>query len=331
MPTLDKEQEKLLEQWDKAPLDAAALKLINASRNSLLYLHRAAKMPRCDWGLDYDDGIMLLLPHLGKARDLARLAALHARHEFDQGHWQAGIDDAKAIMVLGRHAGRDRTLISLLVRCLIEGITVDLVAPYVPELKAAPAKVTSMPAALSLPQIIVLEKKYMAGWVIKKLKAADQQKKGSWRQLWKEMLAMSEISDPIENVETVEEAAKMMENVLPVYDELAKMAALPKDEFDAQYPEFKRRSKAANPVAGTLLPAIDLVLAKERRHHARMAMLLAAIAVAQEGPDKLKDIKDPFGAGPFEYRALDSGFELKSKLLFEDKPVTLTIGQKAKK
>jgi hypothetical protein len=50
------------------------------------------------------------------------------------------------------------------------------------------------------------------------------------------------------------------------------------------------------------------------------------MAVVQGGPDRLKDFKDPFGDGPFEYRALDRGFELKSKLLFRDQPVTLTVG-----
>ena len=48
------------------------------------------------------------------------------------------------------------------------------------------------------------------------------------------------------------------------------------------------------------------------------------------GPDKVKATKDPFGDGPFEYRKLDRGFELKSKLVNQDKPVTLTVGQRKK-
>ena len=91
MPTLDKDQEKLLEQWSKVPLDAAALKLIEMSQGSLEYLHRGAKLLRCDWSLDYEDGSFLRLPYLPKARTLARLAALHARHEFEQGHWKGGM------------------------------------------------------------------------------------------------------------------------------------------------------------------------------------------------------------------------------------------------
>src|SRR5262245_13141190 len=82
LPALDKDQEKLLDQWNKVPLDAAAQKLIEKSRNSRVYLQRGAKLPRCDWSLNYEDGIFLLLPHAGKSRALARLVALHARHEF---------------------------------------------------------------------------------------------------------------------------------------------------------------------------------------------------------------------------------------------------------
>jgi hypothetical protein len=57
-----------------------------------------------------------------------------------------------------------------------------------------------------------------------------------------------------------------------------------------------------------------------------MAMLLAGIAFVEGGEAKLKTIKDPFGTGPFEYRALDKGFELKSKYQYEGQPVILQIG-----
>jgi hypothetical protein len=80
-----------------------------------------------------------------------------------------------------------------------------------------------------------------------------------------------------------------------------------------------------------LLPDIAELLAKQQRNETRMAMLLASVAVVESGPEALKDIKDPFGNGPFEYRALDKGFELKYKLTYENKPVTLTVGQPATK
>jgi hypothetical protein len=57
-----------------------------------------------------------------------------------------------------------------------------------------------------------------------------------------------------------------------------------------------------------------------------MALFKAALAVVQDGTGKLKNIKDPSGDGPFEYRVTGNGFELKSKLLINSKPVILRVG-----
>ena len=99
----------------------------------------------------------------------------------------------------------------------------------------------------------------------------------------------------------------------------------PRDEVDAEYPAFVQQARAPSVVAEVLLPAMDKALSKMRRSEARMAMLLAAILVVEDGPESLKDIQDPFGPGPFEYRALERGFELRSALVVEGEPVTLTV------
>jgi hypothetical protein len=111
-------------------------------------------------------------------------------------------------------------------------------------------------------------------------------------------------------------------------DQLIKIAALPWKEFDAQYPEFINKTKTPNPHTGFLLPSLDKYVAAQRRGQAQMALFKAALAVVQGGPDGLNGIQDPFGDGPFEYHPLD-GFELKSKLVFKDQPVTLTVGRAA--
>jgi len=71
----------------------------------------------------------------------------------------------------------------------------------------------------------------------------------------------------------------------------------------------------------------DGIIAGVRRHETQMALFKAALTVVKGGPDKVKDIKDPFGNGPFEFRALDNGFELRSKLPFKGRPVMLTVGR----
>lgn len=331
MPALDKTQEKLVDEWYKAPLDTAAKKLIADCENSMLFLRRAAKLPQCDWALEYDDGISLLLPHIAKARTLSRLAALHARQAFESGNRAVAQEDAKSIMVMARHIGRDSIMICILVRFAIEHTVVDLLAPYVPELNVPREKVlaefAALPPGATLEESIHTEKRFMVEWLLKKLKDAEQTKNGSWRIVWKGVLDIPEASDAIKNIESLEKAVQMTEALLPLYDELAKLLALPNDGFDTQYAAFQERWKAANPLAAIFLPAVNKIRAAEQRNTARMEMLLAAFAVAQDGPDALKTIKDPFGKGPFAYEARGKGFELRSVLKFDNKPVTLSVGK----
>ena len=119
----------------------------------------------------------------------------------------------------------------------------------------------------------------------------------------------------------------MVEDLLPLDDQLAKVAGLPWRDFDAQYPEFIKNAKASASLSGYLLPSLDKYVATVRRNETQRALFQAAIAVVRGGPDALKEVPDPFGDGPFAYRALDKGFELKSKLLFKGQPVTLTAGK----
>jgi hypothetical protein len=334
LPTLDKDQEKLLAECSKVPLDAAALKLIDRSRMSRAYLHRGVKLQRCDWSLEYQDGIRLHLPHLGKTMTLARLTALHARHEFEQGHGKAGAEDVTALLKLARHMEMDPMLIHNLVGYAIERIAIEAAAPYLPELKsvlpeAASAVLAGPPVGATLPQMVLLEKQIAAVWLIQELKKVEQSREGSWRDVWKEIFESGESPDrdAAKAARTFGQAIKLLEDLLPSYDRLAKVTALPPKEFDAQYPEFVKKAKAANPLAGYVIPNMGKFIDAQRRHEVQLALFKAALAVVQDGPDKLKDVKDPFGDGPFEYRALDKGFELKSKFLLKGQPMTLVVGR----
>ena len=332
MPALDKDQEKLLADWSKVPLNETALTLVAASEESRRYLLRGAKLRGCDWGLDYEDGIELLLPHLNKAREMARLAALHARRELEQGHVEAAAADATAILALGRHVGSEPIAISILVCYSIEANAVDLLAAYLPEMQAlAPGIVSTYealpPAATLQRAYLTMEKELTLRWLVKKLREAEASKKGAWRDVWKNAVDRPGGVDTVNRIDSFEQAVKLTEDLLPICDELATLVALPAKEFDARYPEFKKKTEAAHPLAGCFLTTPDGVLFAQRRNQVRMELLKAAIAVVRGGPEKLAAIKDPFGTGPFAYRRLDKGFELKSKLLFHNQPVSLTVGQ----
>lgn len=329
MPALDSDQEKLLGGWNKVPLDEAALKLIAASEKSRLYLGRGAKLRRCDWSLNWEDGMELLLPYLAKSRDLARLAALHARHEFEQGRGETGIEDVTAILALARHVGSEPIMVCILVRYLLEMIAIDAVSPYLPELKAhAPKFVTALaaPGGVTLSEAFLAEKEHMLQWLVQTLKKAEEKQPGAWRDVLKRAVG-AEGEEVVKQVGTYERAIALTEAVLPVSDQLAKFVTLPRKELDAQYPEFKKKTKAANLLASHLLSSVEKMLAAQDRNQAQVALLRAALDVVKDGPDSLKQSKDPFGDGPFEYRAFDRGFELKSKLLYNGEPFALTVGR----
>jgi hypothetical protein len=328
LPALDASQEKLLETPPDAPLNEAAVKLIDQSHASLLYLHRGAKLRKCDWGLDYRDGIDMLLPHVAKARTLARLAALDARRAFEAGQSERARDDAYGMFALARQVGGDHTLVSMLVCYSIEEMAIDAVAPYLPEVNASYDEAVKMfqtlPPSPPLSQGVFCEK-LLTRSIIRQLQQAEERRAGSWRKIWQVGM---EAPEPLRSVESLEKLVQYMEDFQSVYDELAQLTTFPPREFDAKYPAFVERAEAASPVAKLLLPAMQKVVAAQRHSQARTEMMLAAIAVIENGPEQLESIKDPFGDGPFEYRKLDEGFELSSMLEVEGKPVTLVIGQK---
>lgn len=327
LPTLDADREKLLENWAEAPLDNATDKLLSEAHASLMFLNRGAKLRKCDWGLDYNDGISMHLPYLAKAKTLARLAALDARRGFDVGQNDRARDDLMGTMALARQVGGDYTLVSMLVCYAMENIVVDAVTPHLPQLGASyadsVAMFNSLPPSPKLDHAVMCEKR-MATTIIRQLKEAEAHRPGSWRETLQAMMG-PENPNPFKNAKSLDEVIHQMQDFLATYDELARLVALPPAEFDVKFPAFVERARAANPVADLLLPAMDKVLAASRRREVRMSMLLAAIAVVESGPDKLADIKDPFGDGPFSYRKLERGFELSSKLLDDGKPVTLTV------
>jgi hypothetical protein len=340
LPTLDEDQAKLLQNWKEVPIydESAALKLIDASRMSRMYLHRGAKLQRCDWSLDDEDGPGQIMSHCPRSLNLARLALLHARHEFEQGRWKEGWEDVTDVLKLGRHVGTDPPLVVKWVAYRIETSATEAAAPYLPALKpilpeAASAVLDTLPAGPTLQQMILEEKRTGLVWTIQELRKAEQRKEGSWQGVWRDLVdppwleSQNRDLASLQSVKTYEQAVKRLEDLLPFYDELARVIALPWKEFDAQYPELVKKAKARDLWGFDRLNEPDGIITGVRRHETQMALFKAALTVVKGGPDKVKDIEDPFGNGPFEFRALDNGFELKSMLLFKGQPVMLTAGK----
>lgn len=332
MPPRDEAQQDRLRTWPTTSLVDAARKLVADSGNSFLYLRRGAALPRCDWSLNYEDGVGLLLPHLDKARTLTLLACLKARVALADGHPTDGVDDLLAAMTLGRHVA-DPIMVSLLVDHNIEYNAADALALLLPKLDGQTLKhiaehLDKLPAAATIEQTLGTEREYFTGWSIRQLKEWERAGAKDLKAKVRSWIGSSPEEEVILKLVDDTSATRLirgLEGLGPFFDEQRRLAGLPRDQFVAQFPEAVKR-QAADPVASVMMPALSKVIDARDRNRARLALLQAAVAVARDGQVALAGHADPFGKGPFQYTARPTGFELRSALTIDGKPVALVVG-----
>ncbi|VAX42717.1 hypothetical protein MNBD_PLANCTO03-1098 [hydrothermal vent metagenome] len=75
----------------------------------------AASLPECDFGLQYQDGWVMLLPHIQKLRDICRTLSADAYRLAADGEYDKAADRLEAIYNIGQQIKDDRVLISSMV------------------------------------------------------------------------------------------------------------------------------------------------------------------------------------------------------------------------
>ena len=84
-------------------------------------IEKASALESADWGVEYDDGVNALLPHLGKIRQTSRLLAADARRLIVGGQSDKAAGRVAAMFGLARHCTGDRVLISSMVGAAVAG------------------------------------------------------------------------------------------------------------------------------------------------------------------------------------------------------------------
>jgi hypothetical protein len=334
LPPMDEQQRAIAENVAAANLNPAAIRLIDASANSLKQLHRGAAIRECDWGLHHEDGPMLLLPHLAKARDLSRLACLRARAEFQKGDTAGAAEDLADALTLARHSGQDATLIAILVQDAIEQMTINVAAANLsgvksPALQGFSNRLSQLPPGGSMKESAVgIERQFGLDWLIDQLKSVKPDE--NWQDRIAGIIGAGEGTPTLQDLikssgGDVQNVIKRLEASRPYYEQMLPLFDLPPEQFhpraEALYKQF-----ATDPWGKMMLPDYTKVYDKHMSAEVRLAMLRAAVAMAEGGPNALKNSKDPVGGAAFEYHTTPNGFELRSKLTIDGKSVTLTVG-----
>jgi hypothetical protein len=342
LPTLTHdEQAKLNQNYLTMPLDARARELVGKADYALKMMRRGAALPRCVWGISYEDGIFVRIPHAEATRALSALACLRARLRFEEGRNAEAIDDLVAAMTLGRHVSLEGGLIAVLFGYSVEHRMIETLARYLPKLDARTVqglktRVDALPPFGGPAAALRTCEKETLDWFIREVKAAKDEERlltllgfvtvseGNKRDVRGAARAFLR-----ECGGTKEGVLKYAEEARPAYDLLAKKLELPPEQFEKEY-EREAKKRAGNPVFKVFFPALVKCRQSQARADVRRALLSAALAVRLDGPGALRKHPDPVGGGPFEYSPFEGGFELRSKFKVEDKPLSLTVGRQGK-
>jgi hypothetical protein len=336
LPPIDVDQAKRLENWQDIAHEPAIQKLVDDFGPSREYLLRASRRPACDWGLDYHDGEFLQLPYLGKARILARMAALHARREFEHGRWASGVEDIQALFQMSRHLEQEPIMVVQMSVFVFEATAIEAAAPF---LKLAGLAMTeplgkllqARPDHPKPSEVIRKEKHVCVAGLVHRLKEAEARGEGSWSRVWQPLQG-----DTSEPVTTFPQAVAAAESMSPFYDRLAHEADLSWRDFDPDG-GYTTRLKAANRLAYVYMASLVNYVGAERRARTRLELFRAALDVAGKGPDALKDFHDPAGRDgeSFRHQELGEGsFRLSSRLpdapsaRLGPRPIAVTVGTK---
>jgi hypothetical protein len=348
------EENKISLQHLSDPVDDQARKVVAKAEYALRMMHLGAALQRCDWGIPYEQGIDIHLPHGQAARMLCALACLRARVRFEAGKTGEAIDDIVAALKLGRQVSRNGINMTLLVGYAIEHHAGATLALYLPKLDAAGIKdlktrLVGLPPGGSPAAALRKEEKWALDWFIHQVKGAKD------RDSLLTLLSQCSDSegrshDAAERGRAIlkecggsaEGVLKCAEETRQSYELMERKLDLPLDQFQAEW-DREQMKRAGNPIFKAIYPAEHKVRIVQARADVRRALLAAALDVRLDGRDVLKNHVDPVTGAVFEYVAVDGGFDLSSTWKVDDAlrtkwklddrltaPITLIVGARGK-
>jgi hypothetical protein len=316
---LSADEQGLLSNWRTNVAVSVEAELCEKLRPICDLMHQAVEVTNCDWGIGpitYDTK----LPHLASARNIARAAvwdAAHCRSEDASG----ATDDVLSTLRLGRNISRSGT-IGFLVDIAIQDLALSCTAANVhsynvadisiafknPDYENGPARAMDSEADLA--------ENYAAK--IASLSEADAEKELD--QFFGLLYSMEGKTPPKMNRDLFVAEAKQ---VAELERDFARILDFSSDEKLETWQTRRNKVLELNMAAAILLPSIVAIADRARSTAIKREMLVAGIAVVQQGPEALQSHLDPASGQPFIYAETDAGFELQSAFVFRGAPVKL--------
>jgi len=301
---------------------------------ALKCLHEATAKQECDWGIDlYRKGAAAEFLHPPKCQDLARRAIFRARCYWQAGKRNQAIEDIRAVVVLARHLGNEGKtgLVGLTERYKIEQAVVDVLRQWLTDAESPRSLDGLCRLALqpegNLPKTgLLLERETILPWTRRLVTARDLTAE---EQQWREQFFGRFLAD-----RGVPWILQQTDKTKVHYTEVGELLDLPIDQFIPKFREYIRKlDGAGNPfsqVAIVECPGIPGAYLQSRNLRAQWTILRVASSIFRRGPGTVKEAADPYGNGPLKYDVSPDGFMLRSALVIDGKPVTLSFTRVAR-
>jgi RNA polymerase sigma factor (sigma-70 family) len=323
------------------PLDAHARETLTKLAYALRLMQRGADLPSCNWYIDSPMGIDIPYRPGEGALLLGSLACLRARLRFEEGKSAAAIDDLLAAMALGRHVSHDGTINGLWAGYAIEHRASQVLALHLASFDSKTVaglkkQLSGLPPVPRAGLVTLRMEQALLDWIVGEVKEARS--KEELEAFMGQLGPGPKVQEKkhAEGIAILAACGGTTEGVLRHVEEVRRHSAALAAKLDLSPDqvavELEREAKrlAGNQIFKVFGPVVESMRARQACADVRRSLLSAAIDVQLDGRDVLKKHPDPVLGGPLELVPFAGGFELRSKLKQEDKPVALTVGRRGK-
>ncbi len=324
---------ELADQWKTVPLGRDVEALLRRASPTLASWRDGASLVKCAWD-DVISNESLTRDHLDfRNLRVARLALLRSRLLFAQGQDEGALDDLFAVVRFARHVGTSGVLIAQLYRSGFEVAAITRIALVLPRLseavrKSLPARIRALPSPCPWFEIMRRESRF----ILENSRRSEEDIFAP-RKPRAETAVDEYLNRFPEKIRAFTNGDRSRWRVLineapPLLTELAEILDQPRNEYKPRLDDFTARMNRVNPLVASVIDNAEGARFAFDRTHVLWTMLEAALTKLNLGSEAFLAIRDPYGTGPFAYRALEHGFELRSAFSMKDQPATvLMVGE----
>ena len=107
---------------------------VESNRRATKHYIDAGESPHCDWGMDYSEGLDLLMPEYASLRNIGRIVLAKARMASESGDHTKALDLCLSVHKAGLHIANDGIIISHLVGISLNALTNQCLAEILPHI-----------------------------------------------------------------------------------------------------------------------------------------------------------------------------------------------------